>query len=890
MSIRSRVAEITISDLIDGVITNTSEELLLKDTIYDKQDIDELLNFKLDWTKSDAMILEIEPNTDREFEITIPTLPVDIVQRIFWDDYESSIINIKANSEPKTFKHVYIDSNIRDIHIIGDACLNITQGEVRDIKQFGTEIRIVHLGNILGRLSRFNKTLDNVNALDNFDSKELLVLDESTFLDLTNDQIPDMTNWNVENIISMRGLLKNRTEFSQNLSNWNTKNLIYIKDIFLGLTKIPFDLNNWDLSNIISMDELFKDKDLSNQTFTNWETNYLISTVSMFENAINISDISNIRTVNILYADRMFKGSILNNLILNYDFTNLISCEYMFNNTYFKDCIIKDLIFNSLTIGNDMFNSCIIDNTYFDNIQFLNECNLTNFLLNATIINHNNIDNTWNNFTFSGEIIFDSALSYIDFASSNNKDGLNTWNTIGFISLYKTFEQCTTNVEIGLWNVENVTSFKGLFKDFAEFNCNINNWNTVNSITFEEMFYNCIVFNQPLNDLNLDNVLNVSKMFYNCILFNQNLDNWTTNNIYNMSSMFYNCEKFNGLINTWETKGLLFSQNMFENCFVFNQPINFNMINISNIDRMFSNCLEFNQNLDNWTMYNLSGINNSIFENCIKFNGSVLNWDFGNAISTNNIFKNCIVFNQPLNWQIVNSQSSISFLDGCSVFNSNIDIDLSSSLNFSYFFNNCSLYNSQMNIIFNSEFTNNGKISFEYFLANCKLFNQPINLPFEKMNNFARGFYYCENLQFDIGLMNVDYITDLSYTFSHCLNMTFNISNWDLKECLTLKSSFAFTSINTDLSNLKFSKVINLDYIFYACTDNNNINIENWDISNVDSVYKMLAYCDNYKNHDLSGWRGYSASHNEFDAYVEQNIFYGMADGHGNIEPDWEAK
>jgi surface protein len=885
-----KIADITIYDLKDGEILNGPDELLTKETIYDKQDIDELLNFKLDWNKSDAMILQIKPTDDREFEITIPTLPVDIIQRVFWDEYESSIINIKANSEPKIFKHVYENTDVRDIHIIGDASLFISKGEVQDIKQFGTQTRIVHLGNILGRLARFSKTLDSVVALDRFNSQELLVLDEATLLNLTNDQIPNMTNWDVRNVISMRGLLKNRTEFDQDLSNWDTRNLIYIKDIFLGLTTIPFNLDSWDLSNIISMDELFKDKDLSNQTFNNWHTNYLISAVSMFENAINVPDLLNLRTVNILYAARMFRNITIDSHGIYNDFSNVIDAELMFNNTTFKDCEVKDLTFNHLENGKGMFNSCIIDNSYFENLTFNNDCDLSNFLLNASIINHNNSTDVFKDFNFIGQIEFDSALSYIDFGSSNGKDGLNTWNTIGFVSLYKTFEQCTTNVEIGSWNVENVKTLSATFKDFAEFNCNINNWNTGKCVTFEETFYNCLVFNQPLNNLEVGNVISTAYAFYNCREFNQNLDMWITSSLYDTSFMFYNCVSFNGLLTSWVTDGLLFSSSMFKGCSIFNQPLNFNMINIQNIDKMFMNCLDFNQDLNDWTMYNLAGVNNSVFEGCSDFNGSVNNWDWGNAIKTDRIFKDCISFNKPLNWKIVKSESSISFLDSCVVFNSSIDIDLNKSLNFSFFFNDCSVYNSPMNIIFNNETTNSGSVSFENFLSNCRVFNQTLNLPSKIIGSFKKGLYYCEELVFDIGTMNVEGITDLSYAFSHGLKLLFNIQNWDLKECLTLKSAFTYTNINVDLSNLKFPKVKDFSFTFYKCTELNNINIDNWDITNVDAVYKMLGYCSNYTNHDLSGWHGYNASHDEFDAYIEQNIFYGMADGHGNTEPDWEAQ
>ena len=57
---------------------------------------------------------------------------------------------------------------------------------------------------------------------------------------------------------------------------------------------------------------------------------------------------------------------------------------------------------------------------------------------------------------------------------------------------------------------------------------------------------------------------------------------------------------------------------------------------------------------------------------------------------------------------------------------------------------------------------------------------------------------------------------------------------------------------NIDISNWDVSNVENMRYMFQNCT-NFNSDLSNWDVSNVTHMYSMFYYCEKF-NSDLSNW------------------------------------
>jgi len=64
---------------------------------------------------------------------------------------------------------------------------------------------------------------------------------------------------------------------------------------------------------------------------------------------------------------------------------------------------------------------------------------------------------------------------------------------------------------------------------------------------------------------------------------------------------------------------------------------------------------------------------------------------------------------------------------------------------------------------------------------------------------------------------------------------------------------FGLDPHNIDISDWDVSNVTNMRYMFRNCSNFKGNGLENWDVSNVENMYYMFEYCKNF-NADLSNW------------------------------------
>ena len=231
------------------------------------------------------------------------------------------------------------------------------------------------------------------------------------------------------------------------------------------------------------------------------------------------------------------------------------------------------------------------------------------------------------------------------------------------------------NIQIGDWDVINVTDMEGLFKNQEEFNEPLNNWNVSNVINMKGMFEECIEFNQPLEKWNVSKVVNMKFMFIGCSMFDQDLSAWIVDNVTDMERMFCYCKLFNQPLNTWNVNNVKTMEGMFEECESFNQPLyKWNVSNVLQFEYMFLNCKKFNQSLNEWDFSkrdtSIEVTIFSMFEECESFNQPLNNWNVSNIRNMSNMFRGCIVFNQPLdNWNVENVIVMSNMFENCVEFN-----------------------------------------------------------------------------------------------------------------------------------------------------------------------------------------------------------------------------
>ena len=188
------------------------------------------------------------------------------------------------------------------------------------------------------------------------------------------------------------------------------------------------------------------------------------------------------------------------------------------------------------------------------------------------------------------------------------------------------------NIYLGDIDTSLITDMSGLFsferrKDFS----GIGNWNVNNVTSMRGMFYNCYSFNEDIGKWNVSNVNNMGDLFYNCINFNQNISEWNVSNVINMRGMFNGCKNFNQPLNKWNISKVRHLTAMFKDCHHFNQPLNdWDISKVENISNMFEGCKSFNQDLDKWDTSNVKSMN-SMFWKAKSFNKPLDKWNVSNV-------------------------------------------------------------------------------------------------------------------------------------------------------------------------------------------------------------------------------------------------------------------
>jgi surface protein len=103
------------------------------------------------------------------------------------------------------------------------------------------------------------------------------------------------------------------------------------------------------------------------------------------------------------------------------------------------------------------------------------------------------------------------------------------------------------NQPIGDWDVSNVVSMDGMFKNASSFNQPIGNWNISQVTDIRGMFSYATSFNQPIGDWDVSSVSNMSNMFNESGLSTDNYDgilnNWSQQNV--QSDVFLGADGIN---------------------------------------------------------------------------------------------------------------------------------------------------------------------------------------------------------------------------------------------------------------------------------------------------------------------------------------------------------
>ena len=128
-------------------------------------------------------------------------------------------------------------------------------------------------------------------------------------------------------------------------------------------------------------------------------------------------------------------------------------------------------------------------------------------------------------------------------------------------------------------------------------------------------------------------------------------------------------------------------------------------------------------------------------------------------------------------------------------------------------------------------------------------------------NTMREAFLDCEDLSITATIPpDLSQVTDMSSMFQGVVNLTPDLSNWDVSNVTNMSKMFNLESaqtissriFNSDLSSWDVSNVTNMSEMFKSAKEFNS-DLSNWDVSNVTDMAYMFADAEQF-NSDLSTW------------------------------------
>lgn len=102
--------------------------------------------------------------------------------------------------------------------------------------------------------------------------------DPSKYVDVN----PDISKWNVSNVVNMNGMFWGCKIFNCDISEWDVSSVRDTVSMFYYCEKFNQDLSQWDVSNVKYMGWMFKYCKSFNQDLSGWNVKNVISSGSMF--------------------------------------------------------------------------------------------------------------------------------------------------------------------------------------------------------------------------------------------------------------------------------------------------------------------------------------------------------------------------------------------------------------------------------------------------------------------------------------------------------------------------------------------------------------------------------------------------------------------------------
>jgi surface protein len=264
-----------------------------------------------------------------------------------------------------------------------------------------------------------------------------------------------------------------------------------------------------------------------------------------------------------------------------------------------------------------------------------------------------------NNATGSTLTDLTGCFEYSAYKAVNIKN----WD-VSEVTSVESFLEGTTYNRAGIsenWNTSNVTNFKNMFKNNADFKQYLGGIDVSSAQSMEGMFHNAKEYNGYSAQWDVTNVGSFKNMFRGASSFNKPIGKWKTGSATTMKGMFCNASSFDQALwakpgtERWDTSNAENLESMFEGSAFSESTNSWNIGKVKSFKNMFKSNKAFNKQLPLWGSQfgqNLTENEKSIdftgmFESSV-FNQPVKGWNVSGATSVKNMFKDNTEFNSQL--------------------------------------------------------------------------------------------------------------------------------------------------------------------------------------------------------------------------------------------------
>ena len=256
--------------------------------------------------------------------------------------------------------------------------------------------------------------------------------------------------------------------------------------------------------------------------------------------------------------------------------------------------------------------------------------------------------------------------------------------------------------------------------------------------------------------------------------------------------------------------------------------------NVTSLQNMFINCISFNQSINHWDVSTVTNMS-SIFQGATSFNQPLNSWNTSSVTTMSYMFYDCTNFNQPLNsWNTSSVKYMPNMFYNCTNFNQPLTTNgnnwnTSSVQNMTGMFAYASSFNQPLN-----SWNTISVGSMANMFQGASVFNQPLNSwNTSVVTNMDRMFDGAAVFNQSLNSWNTGLVINMSLMFYNAIAFNNGLApgvsgplNFDTGAVINMSSMFnnttAFNQSLTTSGNIwNVSKVTNMSGMFYNATSFN---------------------------------------------------------------------